>query len=179
MEIERKWMVDGWPAEKLPLLKEEQMDQGYVSVHPTVRIRKEAEINGPVQYVLCLKSSGLLARKEIEISIEKKEYEEIVDLIGLPMIQKRRRTYGLPDGNHLEVNHVDVGLETEFWYAEVEYESVEAARKWDPAEAGLGKYLRNDVTDQPGQSMGEYWLQTRVNRGKEQSMTPVSLQRIK
>ena len=40
MEIERKWMVQGWP-EGYPLRKEEEMRQGYVSVRPTVRIREE------------------------------------------------------------------------------------------------------------------------------------------
>ena len=41
MEIERKWMVTGWPEglEQTSLYK---MDQGYISVRPTVRIRREA-----------------------------------------------------------------------------------------------------------------------------------------
>ena len=30
MEIERKWMVTGWPA-GLPMTEDYQMDQGYVS----------------------------------------------------------------------------------------------------------------------------------------------------
>ena len=38
MEIERKWMVKGWP-EGLPLKEEFAMRQGYISVRPTVRIR--------------------------------------------------------------------------------------------------------------------------------------------
>ena len=40
MEIERKWMVNGWP-EGLPLKEEFAMRQGYISVRPTVRIREE------------------------------------------------------------------------------------------------------------------------------------------
>lgn len=43
MEIERKWMVTNWPDEKsFPLTETYQMDQGYISVRPTVRIRREA-----------------------------------------------------------------------------------------------------------------------------------------
>ena len=61
----------------------------------------------------------------------------------------------------LEVNHVDEGQPTEFWYAEVEYPTVEAARSWQPEAVGLAAYLNDDVTDQPGQSMGAYWEQTR------------------
>ena len=38
MEIERKWMVTNWPDEKsFPLTETYQMDQGYISVRPTVR----------------------------------------------------------------------------------------------------------------------------------------------
>ena len=43
MEIERKWMVKGWP-EGLPLTETYQMAQGYISVRPTVRIRREAQL---------------------------------------------------------------------------------------------------------------------------------------
>ena len=67
----------------------------------------------------------------------------------------------LIDGAVLEVNHVDEGQPTEFWYAEVEYPTVEAARSWQPAAVGLADYLNDEVTDQPGQSMGAYWEQTR------------------
>jgi len=61
----------------------------------------------------------------------------------------------------LEVNHVDEGLPTAFWYAEVEYPTVEAALSWQPAACGLATYLNDEVTNQPGQSMGAYWAQTR------------------
>ena len=69
--------------------------------------------------------------------------------------------YMLPDGMVLEVNHVDEGQPTEFWYAEVEYPTVEAALAWQPDSCGLGAYLNDEVTNQPGQSMGEYWVETR------------------
>ena len=78
------------------------------------------------------------------------------------MIPKIRRSYLLPDGLVLEVNHVDEGQPTEFWYAEVEYPTVEQARAWDPASCQLAAYLSDDVTGQPGQTMGEYWVKTRL-----------------
>ena len=58
MEIERKWMVKGWPEESpsLPLVREEKMRQGYVTVYPTVRIREEAEKGGNTEHILCFKS---------------------------------------------------------------------------------------------------------------------------
>ena len=224
MEIERKWMVQGWP-EGYVLLKEEEMRQGYISVKPTVRIREEkllfcegenqmmttsmmsqdeasqkerdetslnavspmsredvlqkerddSSLNAgslaprsstPLkdEFILCFKSKGRLSRKEIEFPIEEARFRELEDLIGLPLIPKLRRTYQLPDGHHLEVNHVDEGAPTEFWYAEVEFGSEDEARSFDPATVGLGEYLTDDVTEQPGQSMGAYWAATRLQQ---------------
>ena len=169
MEIERKWMVQGWP-EGYPLRKEEEMRQGYVSVRPTVRIREEklrvSSDGAPLkdEFILCFKSKGRLSRKEIEFSIEEARFRELEDLIGLPLIPKLRRTYLLPDGHQLEVQHVDEGAPTEFWYAEVEFVSEDEARAFDPASVGLGAYLTDDVTEQPGQSMGAYWTATRLQQ---------------
>ena len=165
MEIERKWMVTDWPDAGLPVVKEQRMRQGYVTVRPTVRIREEAETGGRTDYVLCFKSRSSdngLSRKEIEMDIPKDKFGQLEDLIALPLIDKVRRTYRLPDGLFLEVNRIDRGLPSEFWYAEVEFESVTCARNWDPSSCGLGEYLSEDVTGQPGSSMGEYWEQTRL-----------------
>ena len=46
MEIERKWWVQGWPC-GLQECERYQMDQGYISVRPTVCIRREALGGGP------------------------------------------------------------------------------------------------------------------------------------
>ena len=57
MEIERKWMVNGWPEgagfPEMPLKEEFAMRQGYISVRPTVRIREEARTGGGTAYILC------------------------------------------------------------------------------------------------------------------------------
>lgn len=166
MEIERKWMVNGWPPEELglPLLYEQKMRQGYISVRPTVRIREEDMTGGSTEYVLCFKSGAGLVRKEIEMDITKDKFLELEDLIGLPLIPKIRRTYALPDGLKLEINHVDEGLPTEFWYAEIEYPTAAQARTWDAAGISpvLAAYLDDDVTEEPGQTMGAYWITTRL-----------------
>lgn len=164
MEIERKWAVNGWPEADLPLAFEYRMEQGYVTVDPTVRIRKEEMVGGETNYVLCLKSHGQLAHREIEISISEEKFDEIRDLIGIPLIKKIRRSYRLRDGHLLEVNHVDEGLETEFWYAEVEYGSVDEAERWNPADVGLADYLAKDETYEPNSTMGAFWVQTRLNK---------------
>ena len=98
MEIERKWMVTGWP-EGLPLEEEFTMRQGYISVQPTVRIREEALTGGSTDYILCFKSAGGLAREEIERSIDKDLFVQLEEkIIGKPLIKKVRRSYRLPDG---------------------------------------------------------------------------------
>ena len=76
-----------------------------------------------------------------------------------------RRTYALKDGLRLEVSHVDEGLPTEFWYAEIEFPDEKTARTWNPCTDGLGEYLCEEVSEMPGSSMGEYWEQTRVRAG--------------
>ena len=69
MEIERKWMVTGWPR-GMSLTEDYQMDQGYISVRPTVRIRREALQGGATALVLCFKGAGTLSREEIETILE-------------------------------------------------------------------------------------------------------------
>ena len=144
MEIERKWMVTGWPA-GLEQTSVYNMDQGYISVRPTVRIRRE----------------GGLSREEIETEIDAALFARLEHLIGKPLIHKERRGYQLPGGLTLEVNCVDPDLPTAFWYAEVEFETEAQALAWDPAGCGLADYLHEECTGKPGSSMGEYWLQTR------------------
>ncbi len=163
MEIERKWDLTGWPEESLPLLYEQKMRQGYITVRPTVRIREEAMVGGDTEFILCIKSGRGIVRNEVEMPIAEDKFRELETIIGLPLIEKVRRTYQLPDGHKLEVNHVDEGLPTEFWYAEVEYDSEEEARAWDPASVGLADYLSKDVSEAPGSSMGEFWVQTRLH----------------
>lgn len=164
MEIERKWMVTGWPQAEYPLLSEQRMRQGYVSVSPTVRIREEAMKDGETEYILCFKSRGGLARKEIEMAVPKDKFLELEDLIGRPLIPKVRRTFLLPDGLKLEVNHVDEGLPTEFWYAEIEYGSIREAKNWRPADDYLETFLSDEVTLDPSQTMGAYWVKTRLQK---------------
>lgn len=163
MEIERKWMVKGWP-QGLPLLETYRMDQGYISVRPTVRIRKEALEGGVTSLILCFKgapSADGISRQEIETQIDAELFGKLEKLIGKPLIRKVRKTYRLPDGHRLEVNSVDEGLSTAFWYAEIEYDTEQEAREWQPESAGLAAYLAEECTGKPGSSMGDYWKETR------------------
>ena len=65
----------------------------------------------------------------------------------------------------LEVNQVDAGQPGEFFYAEVEFDSEDAARAWQPG--ALAEYLADEVTGTPGQSMAAYWCATRGDLADE------------
>lgn len=160
MEIERKWLTDGWP-QGLEEQRRILMRQGYITTRPTVRIRSEA--SGDVtEYVLCFKGAAGpdgLAREEIETNIDLELFAKLEAFVGRPLIEKEQRRYALPGGLTLEVNQVDRGQPGEFFYAEVEFPTKEAALAWQPGE--LGEYLSDEVTGKPGQSMAAYWTKTR------------------
>lgn len=160
MEIERKWLTDGWP-QGLEEQRRILMRQGYITTRPTVRIRSEA--SGDVtEYVLCFKGAAGpdgLAREEIETNIDLELFAKLEAFVGRPLIEKEQRRYALPGGLTLEINQVDRGQPGEFFYAEVEFPTKEAALAWQPGE--LGEYLSDEVTGKPGQSMAAYWTETR------------------
>ena len=160
MEIERKWNTNGWPDGVQPdrIL---YMDQGYIALRPTVRIRREAE-GDAVRHVLCFKGQADalgLAREEIEADISPDLFNRLAQFIGKPLIRKEQRRYALEGGRTLEVNRVDAGQPHEFFYAEVEFPSREEALAWTPGP--WADYLNQEVTGLPGQSMADYWQATR------------------
>ena len=161
MEIERKWLTQGWPEGAVPE-RVFHMEQGYLALRPTVRIRREAEEGGPVHFVLCIKGradpSGL-AREEVELELSPEVFQQLAQLIGRPLIQKEQRRYALEGGLVLEVNQVDAGQPGAFFYAEVEFPSRERALAWQPGP--WTSYLSQEVTGTPGQSMADYWRATR------------------
>ena len=161
MEIERKWLVAGWPEGAVPS-HTYRMDQGYIALSPTVRIRREAE-EGVVRHVLCFKGkadAAGLAREEIETEIAPDLFSRLEGLIGLPLIRKEQRRYPLEGGLVLEVNQVDQGEPGSFFYAEVEFPDEDSARAWGPPGAWAA-YLSRETTGQPGESMAAYWARTR------------------
>ena len=74
----------------------------------------------------------------------------------MPMIEKDYRVYALPDGLRLECSLVDEGTPTAFYYAEVEFDSLEAAYAFQPP-----AFLGREVTEERGYSMGQYWERKR------------------
>lgn len=154
MEIERKWLVDGFPT-GLPLVREAQMWQGYISTNPVVRIRKTVRAQG-TGYILCFKGAGTLAREEIETEISQELFEKLTAFTGQDLVAKKYRAYELPGGEILEVSLVDEGRPTSFYYAEVEFPTVEAAHAFTPPD-----FLGEEKTENGAFSMSAYWQATR------------------
>ena len=150
MEIERRWKIAGFP-ENLPLLRQVHMRQGYIATAPVVRIRTDG-----ARCVLCFKGKGTLAREEIETDIDAETFRRLEAFIGKPLVSKDYRVYALPDGRRLEVSLVDAGRPTAFFYAEVEFPTVEAARAFVPP-----PFLGEEKTESGDFSMSAYWHATR------------------
>ena len=157
MEIERKFLLDGYP-DNLPLIKEVDCMQGYLSVQPEVRIRsfRSGEYE---DYKLTIKSNGDLSREEVEYMISKDEFDIFVGMINQPLIHKEHRKYRLPDGKIFEVGLVDPGADTSFYYAEVEFETVQDALSFKPLDC-----ITEEVTYDSSYKMKNYWTRTRLNK---------------
>ncbi len=149
MEIERKFLISGFPD--LPVAESSEMEQGYLCVKPVVRIRKKT-VDGRSGYRLCIKGEGTLAREEIELPLTPEVYGRLKALLPMPPVRKLQKVYPLPDGLQLECNLVDAGTSDAFYYAEVEFQSVEQAQAFVPP-----AFLLQDVTECPGYSMSSYW----------------------
>ncbi len=147
-EIERKWLMEGYPA--LPAQSESEMEQGYLSFSPAVRIRKTVQA-GQAAYWLTIKGGGGLQRTEVELPLTAAQYEALHGLLAAPSATKRLRCYRLEGGQILECSCVDEGQPGEFYYAEVEFPSAEAARGFAPP-----AFLGREVTEEPGYTMAAY-----------------------
>lgn len=149
MEIERKFWIDALPD--FPEARRSDVYQGYLCTEPVeVRIRKRLD-SGAAQavYQICVKSIGKLSRHEVETELTQAQFKELEQMLEQPLIHKEYHAYYLPDGHLLECSIVDGGV---FSYAEVEFESEEAALAWEPL-ACLGK----ETTYETGVSMRAYW----------------------
>lgn len=151
MEIERKFLIGGFPAD-LPLLEQAVMEQGYLCTDPVVRIRSK-ESGGRTGYRLCFKGKGKLVRQETELDLTAEQFAELKNLLPAPLVRKEYRVYGLPGGERLECSLVD----GKFYYAEVEFPTVEAAQAFTPP-----AFLGREVTQEDGFSMSDYWRTRRL-----------------
>ena len=155
MEIERQFLIEEFPD--LPELYSAQVWQGYLSTAPVVRIRRFSPPDGCDRYELTVKGKGTMVRAEVNIPIEAAQYEEMSGLLKREPIHKDYHVYELPDGLRLECSAVDAGTDHGFMYAEVEFESVEAANAFVPP-----SFLGREMTEVRDFSMSSYWVRGRL-----------------
>ena len=125
MEIERKYLVSEVPAN----LKDYHcrvIEQGYLSTHPVVRVRKDND-----SYYLTYKGSGMMAREEYNLPLTEEAYRHLLVKADGRIITKER--YFIPYGDHLTVE-LDVfdGDLAPLLLAEVEFASEKEANAFTP-----------------------------------------------
>lgn len=148
MEIERKFLIQGF-LEETPV-KTYEMLQGYLSWDPVVRIRSRAS-GSQSDYKLCVKGKGTLVRRELELPLSGEQFGQLCELLPAPPVHKVQRVYRIAQSLFLECNCVNPGTALEFWYAEVEFGSVEQANGFVPP-----PYLGTELTHCSGFTMSDY-----------------------
>ena len=91
MEIERKYLIKEIPF-SLEAYPYKELEQGYISTSPVIRIRKADE-----QYILTVKSSGLLERQEFELPMNETDYKRLLGKVDGNLVTKRRYIIPLTD----------------------------------------------------------------------------------
>lgn len=134
MEIERKFLIKKLPDE-LSQYPHDKIRQAYISTAPVIRVRQKND-----QYILTLKSGGMLARQEVEMPLSEESFMHLLSKKDGIIIEKTR--YKIPYGDHLTIE-LDLfeGVFDGFIMAEIEYASVEEAK-----ESPLPDWFGVDVT---------------------------------
>ena len=136
MEIERKFLVADLP-EDLDRLPCDRISQAYICTDPVIRIRLKNDCR-----FLTVKSSGLLAREEVEMPISPESYAHLLEKAEGNIIEKTR--FRIPDRNGLTIE-LDLfhGAFEGFVMAEVEFPDLAAAESYIPP-VWFGKEVTSD-----------------------------------
>lgn len=134
MEIERKYLITQLPDD-YKLYPSKEIEQGYLSTDPVVRIRKSGD-----QYILTYKGSGLMEREEYNLPLTKEAYEHLRPKTDGILIHKTR--YNIPYLGKYTIE-LDVFLDSlsPLALAEVEFETKEEAEQFCPPD-----WFGEDVT---------------------------------
>lgn len=84
MEIERKFMIKKLP-ENLAGYPVLHIEQGYLNTSPVIRVRKEND-----DYYLTYKGSGMMAREEVNLALNKDAYYHLREKADGKIISKKR-----------------------------------------------------------------------------------------
>lgn len=140
MEIERKYTIQDlsllpFDLEKCPY---HEMEQGYLSTSPVVRIRRSDN-----DFILTYKSSGMMVREEYNLPLTQSSYEHLKTKIDGRLISKRRYLIPLEDGLTAELDVFQDDL-APLIIVEVEFPTKETADVFTPP-----SWFGEDVTFSP------------------------------
>lgn len=136
MEIERKFLISKLP-ENLSDYPSHQIEQGYLTPNPVVRIRRQDD-----DYILTYKGGGMMAREEYNLPLTKEAYEQLRPKIEGVLIAKRR--YCIPlEPYTIELDVFEGDLDGMI-LAEVEFPNIDEAEAFCPPE-----WFVKDVTFSP------------------------------
>lgn len=134
MEIERKFLVDE-NAVDYRSFPHKELEQGYLSTEPVVRVRREDD-----SYYLTYKGTGLMVREEYNLPLTKESYEHLIKKADGNVISKTR--YLIPFGKFtIELDEFKAPF-APLLLAEVEFESVEDANAFEAPD-----WFKEDVTE--------------------------------
>lgn len=127
MEIERKYLIDQLPS-NYTAYPHHDIQQGYLSTSPVVRVRKEDET-----YYLTYKSKGLLSREEYNLPLTKDAYEHLIQKADGHILTKKRYLIPMEGSDHLTIE-LDIfeGRFKSLQLAEVEFPDKEEAENFVP-----------------------------------------------
>ena len=151
MEIERKFTIKTLPK-NLSDYPCRHLEQGYISVNPVVRVRKQDD-----EYILTVKGKGMLTREEYELSLSEESYYHLKTKCDGNVISKKRYLIPLvtpafspecpkeliPDKLVIELDVFDAPF-APLVIAEVEFASLEAAQAFIAPD-----WFLEDVTQNP------------------------------
>lgn len=84
MEIERKFTIRQLP-DNLENYPARHIEQGYLCTSPVIRVRKEND-----DYILTYKGSGMMAREEHNLALNKEAYYHLREKVDGNIISKKR-----------------------------------------------------------------------------------------
>lgn len=173
MEIERKWLLNSLPKNLTFWDQYTTIEQAYLTIEKfsdvitkEVRVRKKTTADGETDYKLAYKIGSGLVRGEIETPITEDFWKECTKNV-IPIRKKyytetckcpHYKDDDLTQTFTVEFSEVDGG---EFYYAEVEFNSVEEANHFQFPYPSL---VIKEATNDDSVRMANYWIKTAYRR---------------
>lgn len=150
LEIERKFLVDKRKLHELNFFSEEKIAQGYLSRHPTVRVR----LTDTRAFLTVKSSTKGISRQEFEYEIPTSDAEELLKLCGRRVLRKYRRK--IEYGGHIWELDFFMGQHAGLVLAEVELNSPDEPLDlpdWVTKEvSGDTRYFNTNLINYTGQT---------------------------